>query len=382
MAWNEPGGNKPRDPWGSGGGSGGQGPDMDEVMRQMRERFSGFFGGRGGDGSGGAGGAPWLIIIAVLAVLYGIWAAFTVDAPERAIVLSLGKYDRTVGPGLNWHLPPFETYYKVNVDDARSYDLREQMLTRDTNIVSVHLEVQYNVADPETYLLATARPEKVLQHATASALRQVVGASTMDDVLVERRGEIGAQVDRLLESYLKRYNTGLQVIKTVLKGTAAPEEVRDAFDDVAKAKEDEDRLKNEAEAYANKIIPEARGRADRILQEAQAYREQLVSRATGDAQRFSSLLDEYRQAPEVTRERLYIETMAEVLSSVSKVIVDVDQGNSMIYLPLDKIVRDRGQSQGDNETGDTSGASQSAPTAPTQEYDSSGYGSRSRGFAR
>lgn len=380
MAWNEPGGNKPRDPWGSGGGGGGgQGPDMDEVMRQMRERFSGFFGG--GKGGGGGGGAPWLAVIAILVVLYGIWAAFTVDAPERAVVLSFGKYSRTVGPGLNWHFPPFQRYHKVNVDDARSYELREEMLTRDTNIVSVHLEVQYHVVDPQAFLLRTARPEEILQHATASALRQVVGASTMDDVLIERRGEIGVHVDRLLEAYLNRYNTGLEVIKTVLKGTAAPQEVRDAFDDVAKAKEDEDRLKNEAEAYSNRVIPEARGHADRLLEEARAYREQRVSRARGDAERFMSLLTEYRQAPDVTRQRLYLETMEEVLANVSKVIVDVDQGNSMIYLPLDRIVRDRAADGNGTSTG-TSGGAQSTPTVPDKPYESSGYGSRTREFAR
>lgn len=377
MAWNEPGGNKPRDPWGSGGGgSGGQGPDMDEMMRQMRERFAGFFGG-----SGGGSGAPWLVILVVLALIYGFWAAFTVDAPERAVVLSFGKYSRTVGPGLNWHLPPFERYYKVNVDDARSFELREEMLTRDTNIVSVHLEVQYHVVDPEMFLLRTSRPEDILQHATASALRQVVGNATMDDVLIERRGEIGAHVDRLLENYLERYRTGLEVIKTVLKGTAAPQEVRDAFDDVAKAKEDEDRLKNEAEAYANRVVPEARGQADRLLEEARAYREQRVARARGDADRFLALLTEYRRAPDVTRQRLYLETMEEVLANVSKVLVDVDQGNSMIYLPLDRIVRERGADARSERAG-TAGAPSSAPVVRDPAQNSTGYGSRTREFAR
>jgi membrane protease subunit HflK len=199
--------------------------------------------------------------------------------------------------------------------------------------------VQYRVVDPKAYLLRVARPETVLQHSTESALRHVVGGSTMDEVLKERREEIRVQVQARLQEYLDRYNTGLTTVNVALNETAAPEPVRDAFNDVARAKEDQDRFEKEAQAYANSIIPEARGKAQRILEEAQAYKERLIATAEGDADRFTALLKEYQDAPQVTRERLYIETIQEVLGNTSKVLVDVKDGDNLMYLPLDQIMK-------------------------------------------
>ena len=346
MAWNEPGGNKPKDPWGGGGDQGP--PDLDEALKNLKEKINSVFGGKGGKSGGGGrsgGGSPWpVLIIAVVigVVVYGLVGFFQVDQRERAVVLRFGEYNRTVDPGLRWRAPIIEQYEKVDVEQNRRYEITEAMLTRDTNIVSVTLQVQYQVLDPIPFLLKVARPEVILQHATSSALRHVVGTSTMDDVLKDNREAIRVQVRERLDEYLNRYDTGLVLKQVVLDRTQAPDAVRDAFDDVSRAKEDEDRFKKEAESYRNAVIPQARGEAKRLEEEAEAYRNRLIDSAVGDAERFSDLLTEYRKAPEVTRERLYLETMTEVYSATSKVLVDVDNGNSLIYLPLEQLVKGRG----------------------------------------
>ena len=343
MAWNEPGGNKPKDPWGGGGDQGP--PDLDEALKNLKDKINSVFGGKGGKPGGGAGsggGSPWpmLIIAAVIAaVVYGLVGFFQVDQRERAVVLRFGEYNRTVDPGLRWRAPIIEQYQKVDVEQNRRFEITEAMLTRDTNIVSVTLQVQYQVLDPIPFLLKVARPETILEHATSSALRHVVGSSTMDDVLKDNREAIRVRVRERLDEYLNRYDTGLVLKQVVLDRTQAPDEVRDAFDDVSRAKEDEDRFKKEAEAYRNAVIPQARGEAKRLEEEAEAYRNRLIDSAEGDAERFTDLLTEYRKAPEVTRERLYLETMTQVYSATSKVMVDVDKGNSLIYLPLEQLVK-------------------------------------------
>jgi modulator of FtsH protease HflK len=375
MAWNEPGGNKPRDPWGGGGDQGP--PDLDEVLKNLRGKFSGLFGGKSGGGNGG-GASVVAIVLAALAVLYLFWGAFTVDQQDRAVVLSFGKYDRTLGPGLNWHWPPVETFRRVKVDQTREYSLREEMLTRDTNIVGVNLKVQYRVVDAQTYVLRVADSEAVLKHAVESALRQVVGSSTMDEVLIEERERIGTDVRTRLQEYLDRYNTGLLIVELILDRTAAPEAVRDAFDDVARAKEDEERFRNEAQTYANGVIPDASGRARRLREEAQAYKEQVVARSEGDAQRFEALLTEYRRAPAITRDRLYLETIEQVMSGASKVLIDTKSGNNMLYLPLDQMIKQQKESRAQaapvtSESGVAAPRSSSASERPQ-----TGYGSRTR----
>ncbi|MCK5875146.1 MAG: FtsH protease activity modulator HflK [Alcanivoracaceae bacterium] len=375
MAWNEPGGNKPRDPWGGGGDQGP--PDLDEVLKNLRGKFSGLFGGKGGGGSGG-GASVIAIVLVALVLLYLFWGAFTVQQQDRAVVLSFGKFDRTLGPGLNWHWPPVETFRRVNVDQVREHSVKEEMLTRDTNIVGVNLKVQYRVVDAQTYVLRVADSEAVLKHAVESALRQVVGASTMDQVLIEERERIGADVRARLQEYLDRYNTGLLIVELILDRTAAPEAVRDAFDDVARAKEDEERFRNEAQTYANGVIPDASGRARRLREEAQAYKEQVVARAEGDAQRFEALLTEYRRAPAVTRDRLYLETIEQVMSGASKVLIDTKSGNNMLYLPLDQMIRQQKESRAQAAPG-TSDSGVAAPkSSSASESPQTGYGSRTR----
>ncbi len=375
MAWNEPGGNKPRDPWGGGGDQGP--PDLDEVLKNLRGKFSGLFGGKGG-GSKGGGASVAAIVLAALTVLYLFWGSFTVQQQDRAVVLSFGKYDRTLGPGLNWHWPPVETFRRVNVDQVREHSVKEEMLTRDTNIVGVNLKVQYKVVDAQTYVLRVADSEAVLKHAVESALRQVVGASTMDQVLIEERERIGADVGIQLQKYLDQYNTGLLIVELILDRTAAPEAVRDAFDDVARAKEDEERFRNEAQTYSNGVIPDASGRARRLREEAQAYKEQVVARAQGDAQRFEALLTEYRRAPAITRDRLYLETLEQVLSGASKVLIDTKSGNNMLYLPLDQMIRQQKESRARAAPATSESGVEAPKSSSASERPQTGYGSRTR----
>lgn len=368
MSWNEPGGQKPRDPWGGGGGNNNQGPpDLDVVIKNLKDKLGGAFGGgnRSGGGQGNGGGAGVIgMVLAVLVVIYGIWSAFQIDSAEQGVVLRFGKLHRVVEPGLNWHLPPFESYYKVDVTRMNSHRVHEEMLTGDTNIVGVTLEVQYRVIDPAAYLLKVANADTVLRNATDSALRHVVGSKTINAVLSTEREDLRASVQRRLQEYLDEYSTGLLVSAVVLDSTAAPAAVREAFQDVARAREDEDRFKQEAEAYANSVIPEARGRAQRLREEAEAYRAEIVDRARGEAERFGKLLTEYKRAPEVTRERLYLETIEQVLGSTSKVLVDVQGGDSLLYLPLDQIMkqhRETGSSAtGSNPAGSSSGGASSS----------------------
>ncbi|HLR16301.1 MAG TPA: FtsH protease activity modulator HflK [Alcanivoracaceae bacterium] len=367
MAWNEPGGQKPRDPWGGGsGGGGGKGPqgppDLDVILKNLKETL---FGGGKGNGSGGKNapnGGILAIGLVVLVLLYGVWAFFQVDSAEQGVVLRFGKLHRIVEPGLNWHLPPFESYRKVNVTKVYGHKVSEEMLSGDTNIVGVTLEVQYRVLDPAAYLLKVSNSDAILRNATESALRHVVGSKTINAVMSTEREDLRRTVQLRLQEYLDEYSTGLLVSAVVLDSTEAPVAVRDAFQDVTRAREDEDRFKKEAEAYANGVIPEARGKAQRFLEEAEAYRAEIVDRARGEAQRFEKLLAEYSQAPEVTRNRLYLETMEQVLGATSKIVVDSKGGNNMMYLPLDQMMKQRSATTGSNANASSSSASSSAPS--------------------
>lgn len=361
MAWNEPGGNgnnQDQDPWGGknrGGGNGGgdQGPpDLDEALRKLQDKLNNIFGGAGkkkGGGFGGdGGGSPatsgagffWVIVVIALLVWAGM-GVYTVDQQERGVVLRLGKYSETVGPGLQWNPPLIDVVVPVNVTRVRTRDHRALMLTKDENIVDVEMTVQYVISDTKSFVLTVRDPEASLSHAAESALRHVVGSTDMHSILTQGREALSVQVQDRLQDYMSDYGTGLQISKVNIKEAKAPNQVQDAFDDVIKAREDEQRVKNEAESYSNGIIPEARGLAQRMLEEASAYREQVVARSEGDAKRFTALLTEYEKAPEVTRERLYLDTMQEVLSQNPKVLVDVEGGNNMMYLPLDKILQNR-----------------------------------------
>ncbi|GAB3373152.1 FtsH protease activity modulator HflK [Spongiibacter taiwanensis] len=342
MAWNEPGGGNDKDPW---GGKDQGPPDLDEALKKLQERLNKLFGtGKKGGGSGKGGsdfqlGGSALVVIAVIAVfVWGLFGFYQVDQQERAVVLRLGVYHSTVLPGLRWNPPLIDEVTKINVTKVRAASSRGQMLTEDENIVDIALSVQYTVNDPANFLLKVKSPELSLEHALESALRHVVGSSKMDQVITEGREEIAVATQQRLQTYLDAYQSGIQVAKVNIEDAQPPSQVQDAFDDVTRAKEDRERLKNEAEAYANGIIPEARGAAQRQLEEAQAYKEQVIAEAEGEAQRFTQLLAEYQRAPNVTRERLYIDAMQDFYGKSSKVMVDVDGGSNMMYLPLDKLM--------------------------------------------
>ncbi|MCX2982732.1 FtsH protease activity modulator HflK [Halieaceae bacterium IMCC14734] len=350
MAWNEPGGNdnKPRDPW--GGGEQGP-PDLDEALRKLQEKLGGLFGGgkSGGGGSGGpsaaVSGGMFVILLLVAAVVWALMGLYTVDEQERGVVLRFGKYYDTVQPGLRWNPPLIDDVTTVNVTRVNTVAHREQMLTEDENIVEVNLSVQYVIYNAENFVLEVRSPEVSLGHATESALRHVVGGSSMDYVLTDGREQLGIDVQQRLQDLLDNYGTGIQISRINIDEAKPPAEVQEAFDDVIKAREDEERVKNEAQAYSNGVIPVARGAAQRVLEEANAYKEQVVAEASGEAERFTKLLTEYRKAPEVTRQRLYLDALQTVYSNTSKVVVDVEGGNNMLYLPLDKIVNQSSSGQ-------------------------------------
>jgi len=339
MAWNEPGGNN-QDPWGGKRGNDGP-PDLDEALKKFQDKLNGIFGGSGGgssnQGGGLSGGAVGFILVAIL-VVYGLFGIYQVNEQEQAVVLRLGVYSDTKNAGLHWNPPLIDQVTKVNVTKVRSHSAKGEMLTEDLNIVEVNLSVQYRIADTKNFVLNVRDPERSLAQATDSALRHVIGSTEMHEVLTEGRAQIAIDVEVRLQQYLDSYGTGIVVDKVNVQETNPPREVQAAFDDVNKAREDEERLKNEAETYANGIIPEARGAAQRVIEEATAYREQVVAKAEGEAQRFEQLLSEYKKSPKVTRERLYLDAVQDVMASSSKVMIDVEGGNNMLYLPLDKII--------------------------------------------
>lgn len=338
MAWNEPGNNN-KDPWGGGGGNRGNDgpPDIDEAIKNLQKKLSGIFGGGGGSDSGSSKPLFILIVLALCAV-YCFMGMAIVNEQERAVVLRLGVYEETKGPGFRWNPPLVDSVYTENVTKLRNWTTTEQMLTQDLNIVDIKLSVQYAIDDARNFVLNVRAPEESLRQATNSALRHVVGSTGMHDVLTQGREAVAAQIEERLQAYLNDYETGIRVEKVNVEDSNPPVEVQAAFDDVIKAREDEERYKNQAQAYSNGIIPEARGRAQRMREEALAYKDEKIAKAEGEAKRFEYLLAEYKKAPQVTRERLYLDAVQEVMANSSKVMIDVEGGNNMLYLPLDKIV--------------------------------------------
>ncbi|MDG4597577.1 MAG: FtsH protease activity modulator HflK [Candidatus Contendobacter sp.] len=388
MAWNEPGGGN-RDPWSGGGREQGP-PDLDEVVRKLSDKFGTLLGGRRGGNGGGAAGSGGSnsgfagigLIVGVIAVIGWLIASiYIVNEGERGVVLRFGRYLETTLPGPHLRLFPIDRVEIVNLEQRRFREIGYRsgaggarqpavrtvpkealMLTQDENIVDVRLAVQYQISDPRAYLFNVLDPESVLVQVVESAARETIGKSTMDFVLTEGRSNIVADIKTLAQHILDSYGpeeqstkaptpgkgeeplppakgAGLQIVTVVLQDAQPPEEVQDAFADAIKAREDEQRLKNEAEAYANEVIPRARGQAARRLQEASAYKEQAIAEAQGEASRFEQLLVAYQKAPEVTRERLYLETLETVLARSSKVLVDVRGTNNLLYLPLDRLLK-------------------------------------------
>lgn len=355
MAWNEPGSGG-KDPWGKRGGESAP-PDLDEMLRRFQKKLNALFGGgKGGDKGGDSGGMSvrsGLLVGGVILLVWLLSGIYIVAPAERGVELRFGKHVVTTLPGPHWHIPyPFETVEKVNVAQIRNAEIgfrtgpdgaltRQQreslMLTQDENIVDIRLAVQYRVKDARDYLFNVINPDITLAHVTESAVRETVGKSTLDFALTEGRAEVMMRTEELLQDALDRYRSGLEVTSVNLQDAQPPEEVQASFEDVIKAREDEQRLINEAQTYANDVIPRARGAAQRQIEEGNAYKARVVSQATGDASRFTQVLAEYRKAPAVTRERLYLEAMESVLSSAGKVMVDVKGSGNLLYLPLDRM---------------------------------------------
>jgi len=408
MAWNEPGGGN-RDPWNSGGRDQGP-PDLDEVVRKLSDKFGALLGNRrGGSGNGNNGGgsggtssgsgiAGVGLIVGLIALIGWLIASiYIVNEGERGVVLRFGRYLETTMPGPHLRLFPMDRVEIVNLEQRRFREIGYRsgsggarqpairsvpkealMLTQDENIVDVRLAVQYQIHDPRAYLFSVFDPESVLVQVVESATRETIGKSTMDFVLTEGRSTVVGDIQKLSQRILDLYGAGLKIITVVLQDAQPPEEVQDAFADAIKAREDEQRLKNEAEAYANEVIPRARGQAARRLQEASAYKEQVIAQAQGEASRFSQLLAAYQKAPAVTRERLYLETMESVLSRSSKVLMDVKGANNLLYLPLDRLIKPH------EAPGGAGGIplSEALPSGSTPSVDGSAAATRLRDLSR
>ncbi|MEX2366623.1 MAG: FtsH protease activity modulator HflK [Pseudohongiellaceae bacterium] len=354
MAWNEPDNDDRKDDaWSNRPRNGkDQGPpDLDEVIGSLVKKFSGLFGGRGNKGfSGGSddgegNGLTNGMVMGVIVLAAIIWVAagfYTVNEQERGVILRFGRaLDSVVNPGLHWNPPLIDQVTKINVTRVYDIDITGDMLTEDDNIVDLNMSVQYIVTSARDYFLNVRDPDISLQEAAESAIRHVVGSTEMTTALTLGRDLMAQETQARLQTYMNNYGTGITVSQVNIDRSQPPGEVRDAFDDVIKADEDNRSYQNQARAYASQVVPEARGQAQRILENALAYREQLIARASGDARRFDLLLTEYQKAPEVTRNRLYLDTMEEVMANSTKVLIDVEGGNNMMYLPLDRIMEQR-----------------------------------------
>jgi len=385
----------PQNPPGRGNTPSGP-PDLDELWRDFNRKLVQMFGGKGGPqgpqgGAGGPSGGPGLpsflknlglgvIVAAALLVWLGT-GFFIVQEGQQAVITQFGKYHSTVGAGFNWRMPyPVQRHELVYVSQIRSVDigrdtvikatgLRESaMLTEDENIVEIKFAVQYRLNDARAYLFESRNPTEAVVQSAETAVREVVGKMKMDSALAEERDQIAPRVREKMQSILDRYKVGIEVVSINLQqgGVRPPEQVQAAFDDVLKAGQERERAKNEAQAYANDVIPRAVGAASRLKEEADAYREKIVAQAEGDAQRFKSILPEYQKAPQVMRDRLYTDTMQQIYSNVTKVLVDSKQGSNMLYLPLDKIMQHVAQTP----AAATETPAPAAPVAPAASTDS------------
>ncbi len=347
MAWNESGNG--RNPWDRGSGGDRQGPpDLDRLVRDLQQKFARLMrGGRGGPRTpaqtpSGPGAAGIWGIVALVAIGWVLTGLYRVDDAEQGVVLQFGKYKATTMPGLRWHLPwPIERVEVVNVSEISPFNKQTRMLTADENIVDVDVVVQYQKADAGKYLFNVRDPEGTIADVTESAIREIIGKNKMDFALGEGRGEITLQTEELIQATLDEYGAGIRVTKVNLQDVNFPDQVDAAVQDAIKAREDRERLAFEAEAYANGVLPRARGEAARRLAEAEAYKARVTADAVGEAARFEALLAEYERAPAVTRERLYIEAVEDVMSRTNKVLLDASGSGNMIYLPVDKLLENR-----------------------------------------
>lgn len=351
MAWNEPGNSgNGRNPWGNKGGSNQGPPDLDEVVRNLRDKFGGLFGGRGGRGakSDGAGTKGTIMLVILLALGWLLYSAsYIIDEKERGVVLRFGKYVDTLQPGFSLRFPrPIEEVIVVDIT-VRALQIginrdESYMLTQDQNIIDIQFDVQYRVKNAADYIFKNFSPEDSLKQATESAVRETVGKNIMDFVIKDGRQAVGDQAGQLVQKIVDSYGTGIEITQFNMQKAKEPEEVRDAFADAVKAEADEERYKNVAETYRQEVLGKGRGQAQRLLQDSEGYRSRVVESSNGEAARFTKLLAEYEKAPEVTRERLYIEAMETVLSNSTKIMTDTGGGNNnLLYLPLDQLIRQR-----------------------------------------
>ncbi len=343
MAWNESGNGK--NPWDRGGGGGGDGPpDLDKIVRDWQQRLNKLFGSGGGGGrsSGEGSGAGGSMIVGLLALILVGWAAtgfYRVNDAERGVVLRFGAYSATTQPGLRWHIPwPVESVERVNRSQITPFSQTTRMLTADENIVVVDMVVQYQRADPTSYLFNVRDPEGTLNDISESAIREVVGKNSADFVLLEGRAEIALRTQSLIQEALDEYGAGIIVTNVALQDTNFPSQVESAVQDAIKAREDRARLSFEAQSYANDILPKARGESVRRMEDSEAYKARVVADAQGESSRFEQLLVEYQKAPDITRERLYIEVIEEVFGNSSKVLLDAEGSGNLLYLPVDKLL--------------------------------------------
>ncbi|OAN19337.1 protease modulator HflK [Photobacterium jeanii] len=343
MAWNEPGNNggRDKDPWGNNnrGGREQGPPDLDEVFSKLSRKVGGVFGNKKGGSSMGGGGAAGLGAIAVLAAaVWGFSGFYTIGEAERGVVLRFGKFYEMVDPGLNWKPTFIDEVQPVNIQAIRSLRSSGLMLTKDENVLKVEMDVQYRVSDAHKYLFSVTNADDSLRQATDSALRAVIGDSTMDEALTTGRQTIRANTQEAIDKIIAKYDMGILVVDVNFQSARPPEAVKDAFDDAIAAREDEERFVREAEAYSNDILPKATGRAERLKKEAEGYSEKVINGALGEVAQFEKLLPEYLAAPEVTRNRLYLETMERVYNNTSKVMIDSESSGNLLYLPLDKLM--------------------------------------------
>ncbi|MDC9605218.1 FtsH protease activity modulator HflK [Xenorhabdus griffiniae] len=360
MAWNQPGNNgQDRDPWGSsnnnGGNSGGNNKggrnrgatDLDDLFRKLSEKLGGFGGNKGGNGSGQNPKFGGRLIGLAVAAAIAVWVVsgfYTIKETERGVVTRFGKFNHVVQPGLNWKMTFIDHVRAVNVESVRDLATTGAMLTSDENVVLAEMNVQYRVTDPAAYLFSVTNPDDSLRQATDSAVRGVVGKYSMETNLTEGRTIVRNDTQKVLEETIRPYNMGITVVDVNFQAARPPEEVKAAFDDVIAAREQKQQTIREAKAYENEVLPKAKGEAQRIIEDAKAYKVSAVLNAKGEVASFAKILPEYKAAPEITRERLYIETMERVLSNTRKVIAN-EKSNNMLLLPLDQAVKDQAHAQ-------------------------------------
>ena len=362
MPWNEPG--KDKDPWGQRNNDGP--PDLDELLKNVKDKVGGLFGGGNGKiprvptGSGNLSGIIGFVALALL-VVWALTGVYIVDEGWRGVETRFGAKSKVTQSGPHWHLPwPIEAVEVINVAANRTTRKESKMLTRDENIVVMSLEVQYDIKDAQDFAFEVRDPDLTLQQVAETAIREVVGNNDMDLILTEGRAIIGSETKEIMQQILDSYTTGLNVLTVNMGEAQPPEQVQDAFDDAIKAREDEQRIINEANAYRNGVVPQARGDAQGLLEKAEAYKTRVTKSSEGETSRFNQLLAEYQRAPEVTRERLYIDTLESVMSRSPKVMIDIQNGNNLMFLPLDQLISgSRSNSASNLDGGADDGSTQS-----------------------